>query len=130
MSALDRRGFLEHVLQSTVGGAVLGIGRSLARAQVPTPPRNVRVGSDATRILTADDLAYRGMWRFPDTASWTFAQGPTTVRYVGGQRRWLVVDRSGALVELAEPTSFGGSPSGAPVMTEVRRWTDWANQFS
>jgi hypothetical protein len=126
---LDRRTFLELALGAA--GGVLVEGRTSALfAQTPSPPDNLRiVMGSAKTLLRAGDLRYRGMWRFPNSEAYTFAEGPLTFRYVNGERRWLMIPRKSpyALVELAEPSRFGDSPEAAPDMVEVRGWADVFN---
>lgn len=85
-------------------------------------------GSNAS-LMTAADLTFRGMWRYPedgDAHAMHLAQGPIGVRYVSGQRRILTTNRTWVpqLLEWSAPTSYGSSPSGAPDMTYVRGWND------
>jgi hypothetical protein len=97
----------------------------------PAPPVEPPPGS--LSLLTAADLTFQGMWRFADGdpgAHW--AEGPMAIRYVGGQRRWLlrasVIGGSGHEIrEYTAPATYGATRDTAPEMTFVRGWSSVFN---
>jgi hypothetical protein len=104
-------------------------------------------GNAATRtLITIQDLHWQGTWGFPPVGStaaggpgtMAYASGALAVRYVNGQRRFLVPTFTnmnqttgqvfGDLVEWAAPSDplySGNDPSQAPTLVETRRWKDW-----
>jgi len=97
-------------------------------------------------LITAGDLRWIGTYAFPPTGTATsggpgstaYASGAIAVRYVNGQRRFLMptyTDQDpttgqtfGDLVEWQTPSAApytGADPTQAPTMVETRRWKNW-----
>lgn len=98
-------------------------------------------------LLSLDGITWRGTYAFPDIGTalpggpgtTNYASGALAVRYVGGQRRFLMptftdVDRStgqtfGDLVEWQTPATAppytGADTPRAAQMIETRRWRNW-----
>jgi hypothetical protein len=100
-------------------------------APAPTPPPDpVPVPPPSGRtLLTANDLIFQGMWRFPAGEPGAhFSEGGICHRYVSGERRWLLVSwpyggNTFQIREYRAPATYGATRDTAPEMAFVRGWT-------
>jgi hypothetical protein len=108
------------------------------------------VQATAPSLLTLSDLQWQGYYRTPDGdsvggvgGSSSYAPGAITIRYVNGQRRFLIPNFAygpkgefwGDLVEYAAPTSglyTGSDAIGAASLVPIRRWAapDWTSLYA
>jgi hypothetical protein len=117
---------------------------------VPSGTVTAGTRSSTKTLIQPSDLTYQGSWRVPETFN-VYGVCAMTIRYVGGARRYLMVEFNGGnacgdIVEFqapASPTPYVASSvaadlsvdvTSAPLMTETRRWapadwldTSWAN---
>ena len=145
----NRRVFLRNLLKSAVGCAVVSgsVHRIYAQDERPSPARrrgprpartrNLRVvaGPDpapAKALIARSDLGWQGMCHAPD-GGFSYNEGQVAVRYVGGERRLLMVKWhqkdatngwAGNLVEL-RPPALAQTTDASQAMTVVREWARW-----
>ena len=94
---ISRRRFLSRMAQAGVAASSLLLRSSVfGQPQAPAPPQNLRIGAapppgGTKSVLTAADFTYLGSFRMPDTAGGQSTEDsfPLTLRYVGGQLRFL-----------------------------------------
>lgn len=119
------------LLRAAIAALLLGLPLG---AQSPKP----QLPPGGKTLVTAADLTYKGFWRLPDTDGTGYTTASIGVRYVEGDRRFLIADFTNKapsgrlwadLVEWRCPShelAMGGDPSAAPACTEARRWKqDW-----
>jgi hypothetical protein len=116
-------------------------------SEVQMRARQVSASSPVGKtLIQPSDLTYLGAWRTPNDSIGLYTQTAMCVRYVSGERRFLMVEFSGDasvpgdIVELRAPTNptrYLGTPASdhsvdlqnAQPMREVRRWAhaDWVD---
>jgi hypothetical protein len=132
-----RQAFTRRALLTLLALLALGSGAVVAQVRLRIPTLVTRIAP-----LQASDLTFIGQVNTPGTASQGFN---LTMRYVGGERRFLAVETTayisgdpagqdreliGDLVEYKVDVALknGGShwvDANVPSWTEVRRWKNW-----
>lgn len=111
LRSVDRRGFLETLARSAAGGAVLGLSGALTRAQnLPSAPRNLRVGLESRSVLSPSDFTCLGAFTLAPSGDPNFA-GALALRMVAGQPRLYSFPRAGGSYGLV--SEFLVPPDGA-----------------
>jgi parallel beta-helix repeat protein len=146
------------ITYSIASGSAFPVGTTtvhVAATDSGTPPQvtscsftvTVTVAAPTRTLIGLTDLLWTGMYRTPDgvgtesgdPGSTAFATGALAVRYVAGQRRFLMATFRqasattgrdfGDLIEYTVPAAAkytGATPQSAAEMVEVRRWAaDW-----
>jgi len=127
---ISRRRFLSRMAQAGVAASSLLLRSSVfGQSQAPAPPQNLRIGGapppgGTKSVLTAADFTYLGSFRMPDTAGGQSTENsfPLTLRYVGGQLRFLGRTRQQGDQGVYEVSFPGLSKSNPPIASVARYW--------